>query len=72
MKFDIEKTFREIMGMELNPPQPVGQPRKDFDCQKKLDDAKDILQHIRNNWDKEGFDGKEADRMVDDFLKKVR
>lgn len=82
MTFDFEKTFREVMGM--NPSQPntvVGRitplsqgsrASSDFDCRKKLDDAKDILQHIRNNWDKEDFDAEETDRKIDALLERFR
>lgn len=77
---NLEKTFREIMGMEPSPPQPVvgliefqdNKGNQDFNCRKNLDDAKDIIQHIRNNWDKENFNGVEADRMVDEFMDRVR
>ena len=73
--FNIEKTFREVIMGEK--PEVVGRitfPPKmcDYDLQKKLDDAKDILQHIRNNWDKEDFDGEEVDRKIDDLLGKIR
>ena len=69
---DIEKTFREVI-MGEKPVTPVGRitfsPQQcDHEVRRKLDDAKDILQHIRNNWDKEDFDGEEVDRKIDDLL----
>ena len=80
---DIEKTFREVV-MGENPesgraglPVVVGKitfnPKQcDYEVRRKLDDAKDILQHIRNNWDKEDFDGEEMDRKIDELLGRIR
>ena len=77
--FDIEKTFREvIMGEKPDTGFPlVGKitfaPKMgDYELQKKLDDAHDLLKHIRNNWDKEDFDGEEVDRKIDDLLGSIR
>ena len=73
--FNIEKTFREVIIGEK--PDAVGRitfsPQQcDYEVRRKLDDAKDILQHIRNNWDKEDFDGEEVDRKIDELLGKIR
>ena len=77
---DIEKTFREvIMGeiaglsslqgkITLNQMADINQGEKPD----RLDDAMDLLQHIRNNWDKEDFDGEEMDRKIDELLGKIR
>lgn len=71
---DIEKTFREvIMG---DKPEVVGRttfPPKmcDHELQKKLDDSLDLLLHIRNNWDKEYFDGEDVDRKIDALLGRI-
>ena len=78
-KFDIEKIFREvIMGENPDTGFPfVGKitfsPKTcDYELSKQLDDAKDLLQHIRNNWDKEDFDGEEMDKKIDELLGKIR
>ena len=73
--FNIEQAFRRIVMGEK--PDVVGRitfsPQQcDYEVRRKLDDAKDILQHIRNNWDKEDFDGEEVDRKIDDLLGKIR
>ena len=80
---NIEKVFREVI-MGEKPATPVGRitfsPQRgpagpqqcDYEVRRKLDDAKDILQHIRNNWDKEDFDGEEVDRKIDEILGKIR
>ena len=76
---NIEKVFREvIMGEKPDIGFPlVGRitfsPQQcDYEVRRKLDDAKDILQHIRNNWDKEDFNGEEVDKKIDDLLGKIR
>ena len=80
---NIEKVFREvimgdkpdgfpIVGRITFSPQPFILQQCDYEVRRKLDDAKDILQHIRNNWDKEDFDGEEVDRKIDDLLGKIR
>ena len=83
---NIEKVFREVImgekpdigfplvGRITFSPQcgPAGPQQCDYEVRRKLDDAKDILQHIRNNWDKEDFDGEEVDRKIDDLLGKIR
>ena len=72
---DIEKTFREVIMGEK--PDLVGRitfsPKMcDYELQKKLDERNDLLLYIRNNWDKEDFDGEEVDRKIDDLLGKIR
>ena len=77
--FNIEKTFREvIMGEKpvVTTSEFVGKitfsPQCEHELQKKLDDANDLLLYIRNNWDKEDFDGEEMDRKIDELLGKIR
>ena len=85
--FNIEDAFRKIvMGKPVKEVGVIttnqqgevvgritfGPQQCDYEVRRKLDDAKDILQHIRNNWDKEDFDGEEVDRKIDDLLGKIR
>ena len=77
--FDIEKTFREvIMGEEptVTTSEYVGRigfnPKAcNYELQKRLDERNELLLYIRNNWDKEDFDGEEMDRKIDDLLGKI-
>ena len=73
--FSVERAFREVIMGEK--PDLVGRitfnPKMcDYKLNKQLDDAKDLLQHIRNNWDKEDFDGAEVDKRIDDLMGSIR
>ena len=79
--FDIEKTYREvIMGekpsfktSEVIIEWTTSTSARDYsELCRKLDDAANLLQHIRNNWDKEDFDGEEMDRKIDELLGRIR
>ena len=77
-QFDIEKTFRNlfkeaIMGEKLTVGRITFNPKMcDYELQNRLNHAENLLQHIRNNWDKEDFDGEEMDKRIDDLLGKIR